>query len=142
MVSAPRSLAMRATSSARPTMPPPTKAISDSSTVQRTASSRLRRMSQRVKSTISDAEDEARAEPVQHPPQHDREAEIDQRADDVAFERAEVARLDQVDGLLQLAGGDLAAHGRAEHDDHDLAHERRPDALQRRRQHDAREDLC
>src|SRR5204862_6832515 len=98
----------RATSSASPTIAPPMKATSDSATVQRSASSRLRRISHSVKSTIGLlSEDEARAGPVQQPAQRDRQHQVDRGADDEGLERAEVAPLDQVHRMRELGRLDL-----------------------------------
>src|SRR5438552_3621425 len=98
---------MRATSSASPTTVPPTNAISDSSTVQRAASSRLRRMSHNEKSTMdvalpSATEQQPRTGPVQQPAQGHREQQVQQHRDESGLERAEVARVDQARGVREL----------------------------------------
>jgi hypothetical protein len=135
-------LVRRATSSARPTSPPPMKAISDSTTVQRAASSRLRKMSQRRSQPWVTFPNRNRG-PSQFSSLRtpDRQRQVDEGGDDEGLERAEVAALDQVGGVAQLLRGDLPAHGRAQHHDDDLADQRRPHLLERRRQHHAHEDL-
>ena len=93
--------------------------------VQRAASSRLRRMSQRVKSTI--AARPSRPKMNRGPAQSSRrrsadgQQQVDRRGDDERLEGAEVAARDQVGRVRELLGRDLAAHGRAEHHDDDLA---------------------
>src|SRR3954470_24844396 len=88
---------MRSVSSRPPTRPPPMKAMADSATVQRSASSRLRTMSQRVNSTMANApEQEARAVPHQQPARDDGQLEVGQRRDDEGLEGSEVAALDEV----------------------------------------------
>src|SRR5262245_23270097 len=90
-LSAPRSLARRSTSRAPPTRLPPTKAIKASTTVQRAASSRLRRMSQKLNSSMVSAcsaatEDKAGTGPVQHVTHSDGQQQVDHRHHDVSLE--------------------------------------------------------
>ena len=69
-------------STIRPTMPPPTKAISESTMVQRAASSRLRRMSQKLKCDHRVRlcrGKQAAAESAQQLAQRDRQQQIDDR---------------------------------------------------------------
>ena len=108
---------------------------------QRAASSRLRRMSQSENSTMASAEQPARPGPVGRAPHRHRQQQVKRGGDDKGLEGAEVAALDQVGGVAQLLGADLPAHRRAQHDDDDLAHQRRPHLLQRGRQHHPCEGL-
>src|SRR5690606_20660829 len=138
---------MRAAQTSRPTAPPPMKAISDSRMVHCVASSRLRRMSQKVNCAMaqisipSGPPEHARADQAEDLAEAEAEQQVDRRDDEIDLEAAEIARLDEVAGEGQLLRRDLRHHRGTQHDDDELRGQRGIDLLQSGQQHDMAEDL-
>ena len=74
-------------------------------------------------------------------PQHEREHDIGKRNEDIGLEGAIGVRLDVVGDGGQLLGRDLRGHGRGQHQQHELAGQRRIDLLDGRQQDDVPVDL-
>ena len=129
-------------------MPPPTKAISDSTTVQRSAPSRNTNSGQSKSRLIATtpARPDARARTL---PSRSRAAAGARRAPsqvhpgrhEVELERAERRRLQRVGDGRQFLGGNGGDDRRAEHQQHELAGERRIHSAQRGEDNDVAKDL-
>src|SRR5438309_11863185 len=135
---------LRATT--RPPIAPPTKAMSESASVQR-AAERMNRKSfgpkVRIRRALASVGVIKRA-PVDGAEQgreREREREVDRGDDDVDLEAAEGLRLQVGGDGREVVCRDHRDDARAQHEEDELARQRRIDRLQRRLEDDEAEDL-
>src|SRR5258708_6639343 len=118
-----------------PSSPPPTKAISASSTVHRAAWKRSpmsRMLKSRISTDLRGGDADRAATRKQHSDEHaeraaerERQADIEPRRDQIDFEAPEVARLDRVGGRCQFIRTDRRYDAGTEHEQRELTGEGR-----------------
>src|SRR5690349_10367628 len=135
---------LRATT--RPPIAPPMNAISESASVQR-AASRMNTKSfgpnvriRRLLSPVGVVE-RAPVDSAEQGRERERQCEVDRRHDDVDLEDAEGLRLQVGGDRREVVGRDHRSDARAQHEEDELARQRRIDRLQRGLQDDVAEDL-